>query len=398
MSAYKTIYFDVGEHLLLKFFNSIAETNIRVYDKLRIGKPQDISNTAWAFAALGLKDSRYMDAAKDTLVDRLSRYARGERNGVTSFKGQELANLLWAMATLNISAGNVWEAVMAYLRGSCAESKGNFTATSISKHFKRKELASMAWSCSVFGDYPEELMQFLYIGMFGLPGKERDAKFLQNIYKDSGLQMQAIMTLMYVQAEIDMRRCCPNLSLPDDFPDGWKESVPSLDPREPHLAELSLELRLSTSKIQRAVSAALLRINFNHVEEHTITMKEMAELYGVRVPASNIEVISIDIANVEQKIAIEVDGPSHFISRTDDFVEGNSLSGGFSKVVRGKLEYQFGWTGERQEMNGPTALKERLLKSFGWKVLHLPFWEWYALGGDTGAEETYCRAILDEAT
>jgi RAP domain len=398
MSAYKTIYFDVGEHLLLKLFSSIAETNIRVYDNLRVGKPQDISNTAWAFAALGLKDSRYMEAAKLTLADRLTRYSQGERNGVTSFKGQELANLLWAMATINISAGSVWDSLMAYLREACADSTNCFTALSISKHFKRKELASMAWACAVLGNYPEELMHFLFVGLFGLPDKEREPKFLERIYSDSGLQMQAIMTLIYVQAEMDIRGCCQSISLPIDFPDSWKESTTSLDPREADLVEFSLGLSLSTSKIQRAVSAAFSRINFAHVEEHTITMKEMAEVHGVRVPATNIEVLSIDIANLEQKVAIEVDGPSHFISRIDDFDEMESRSTGFSKVIRGKLEYQFGWTGERQEMNGPTILKERLLKSFGWKVIHLPFWEWYALGGDASAEEIYCQALLERCS
>jgi RAP domain len=397
MSAYKTIYFDVGEHLLLKLFSSIAETNIRVYDRLRIGKPQDISNTAWAFAALGLKDSRYMDAAKLTLADRLTRYSQGERNGITSFKGQELANLLWALATLNVSAGSVWDAVMAYLQELCTDSTNCFTAMSISKHFKRKELASMAWACAVFGNYPEELMHFLFVGLFGLPDKEREPKVLEKMYNDSGLQMQAIMTLIYVQAEMDIRGCCQSMSLPVDFPDSWKETTTTLNPRGADLAEFSLGLSLSTSKIQRAVSAAFSRINFDHVEEHTLTMKEMAELYGVRIPATNIEVLSIDIANLEHKVAIEVDGPSHFVSRIDDFGEVESQSSGFSKVVRGKLEYQFGWTGERQEMNGPTVLKERLLKSFGWKVLHLPFWEWYALGGDASSEEMYCRALLNGA-
>jgi RAP domain len=30
----------------------------------------------------------------------------------------------------------------------------------------------------------------------------------------------------------------------------------------------------------------------------------------------------------------------------------------------------------------------------GWKVIHLPFWEWYALGGDAAAEDAYCSELL----
>jgi very-short-patch-repair endonuclease len=394
MSTYKTIYFDIGENLLLKFFSSIAETTIRVHDNLGKGKPQDIANTAWAFASLGLKDRRYMDATRNALTDRLSRYARGERNAVTTFKGQELANLLWAMATVNVSAGNVWTAVIPFLRSTCAGSSGSFSATSISRYFKRQELASMAWACSVFGNYPEELMQFLYIGLFGLVGKEREPKELENIFNDSGLQMQAIMTLIYVQTEIDTTGICRNLSLPEHFPDCWIEAEDSTNTKKDQITELSSELNLSTSKIQRAVSAAFLRIGFDHVEEHTITMQEMADVHGVRIPSKSIEVLSIDIANVQQKVAVEVDGPSHFVTRTDDNGEDAGPSGGYSKVINGKLEYQFRWNGERQEMNGPTVLKDRLLTSFGWKVLHLPFWEWYALGGDSVEEEKYCRLLL----
>lgn len=397
--VYKTIYFDIGEELLQKLFGSIAETNLRVHDELRKGKPQDISNTAWAFAALGLKHTKYMEAAKDALADRSERYVRGERNSMTTFKAQELANLLWALATLNVSPGNILDVLMPYLRESCEDSTGKFTAASISKQFKRQELANMAWACAVFGDYPEELMHFLYTGLLGLPGKEQNPSYMQNIHNDFGLQMQAIMTLIYVQAEMDIRGCCQSLSLPDSFPDGWKQSQTAQASYDDHMTEISLELNLSTSKVQRAVSAAFSRIGFDHVEEHTIAMEEMANEYGVRVSSNQMEILSIDIANVKEKIGIEVDGPAHFITRIEDRSDGapNSAVGGVSKIVNGKLEYQFGWTGEHQEMNGPTCLKERLLNSFGWKVIHLPFWDWYALSGDSSAEERYCRELLDKA-
>jgi RAP domain len=98
-------------------------------------------------------------------------------------------------------------------------------------------------------------------------------------------------------------------------------------------------------------------------------MAELADRYGVRVPSKQIEVLSIDVANVEEKIAIEVDGPVHYVTCIDD-VRGNH------DRANGKLHYRCGWTGERQEANGATTLKTRLLKALGWKVIHLPFWEW----------------------
>jgi len=47
------------------------------------------------------------------------------------------------------------------------------------------------------------------------------------------------------------------------------------------------------------------------------------------------------------------------------------------------------------EMNGPTVLKHRMLEQLGWRVIHVPFWEWNALEGDDEAKEKYCRQLLE---
>jgi RAP domain len=205
------------------------------------------------------------------------------------------------------------------------------------------------------------------------------------------------MTLVYVQAAMDLQNTCNGLKLPDNFPDGWQQSSSSSSGRDENgddmiIATSSFELNLSTSKMQRAVSASLSRIGFDHIEEHTITMKEMAQDYSIQIPPNIVEILSIDIANVEKMIAIEVDGPSHYVAKIDS---PTIETCGFTKIVNGKLEYQFKWDGEQREMNGPTCLKQRLLKSLGWNIIHIPFWEWYALGGDSTKEDIYCRKLLE---
>mmetsp|Transcript_19518 Transcript_19518/g.62712 ORF Transcript_19518/g.62712 Transcript_19518/m.62712 type:complete len:142 (+) Transcript_19518:264-689(+) len=62
-----------------------------------------------------------------------------------------------------------------------------------------------------------------------------------------------------------------------------------------------------------------------------------------------VEGFSLDLADPESKRAMEVDGPSHYLqdASTGDYVE-----------------------------NGATRLKSRLLRSFGWKVAHVAFFEW----------------------
>lgn len=201
------------------------------------------------------------------------------------------------------------------------------------------------------------------------------------------------MTLVYLHTAMDLQGTNPGLHLPDNFPDGWKEGSHVRNEFDDTL--LVEKLSLSTSKIQRSVSSAFSRIGFSHVEEHIITMKDLSTLHSINIPPNEMEILSIDIANLEQKIAIEVDGPAHYIS----CIDSPSLSAsGTYKNSNGKVEYQFGWDGSVQETNGATCLKLRLLQSLGWKVIRIPFWEWYTHGGDSAKEDAYCQNLLEKAT
>ena len=61
------------------------------------------------------------------------------------------------------------------------------------------------------------------------------------------------------------------------------------------------------------------------------------------------EGFSLDLAEPKLKLAVEVDGPSHYLKE---------LSSGRSVV------------------NGATKFKTRLLRSFGWTVAHISFLDW----------------------
>jgi hypothetical protein len=50
------------------------------------------------------------------------------------------------------------------------------------------------------------------------------------------------------------------------------------------------------------------------------------------------------------------------------------------------------------DMNGSTALKQRLLAKLGWHIKHLPFWKWHALQGNHQKEEEYCEKLMNEAS
>ena len=89
-------------------------------------------------------------------------------------------------------------------------------------------------------------------------------------------------------------------------------------------------------RLEKSVGRALGRLGLSPTAEHVL-----AEGY------------SVDYALVDERIAIEVDGPSHF-----------ALSG----------------DGAGRRPVGKTVIKRRLLAALGWRLLEVPFWEWDPLG------------------
>eukprot|EP00634_Sargassococcus_sp_CCMP2135_P007356 CAMPEP_0198661762 /NCGR_PEP_ID=MMETSP1467-20131203/43841_1 /TAXON_ID=1462469 /ORGANISM="unid. sp., Strain CCMP2135" /LENGTH=167 /DNA_ID=CAMNT_0044398227 /DNA_START=1 /DNA_END=501 /DNA_ORIENTATION=+ len=75
------------------------------------------------------------------------------------------------------------------------------------------------------------------------------------------------------------------------------------------------------------------------------------------------EGLSLDLAQSESKCAIEVDGPSHYMK---DATSGELIA------------------------NGATQFKARLLRSYGWQVSHVAFYEW------DGRSDFDRRRILSE--
>jgi hypothetical protein len=109
-------------------------------------KPQDLSNTCWAFSILGLKHKPFLAAAREQVISRCSQYTKGSQNAMTRFKGQELANSLWSLATLNYPFDGVLTQVTPYIVQICTDaSTRKTTVASIANAFKRQELANLAW-------------------------------------------------------------------------------------------------------------------------------------------------------------------------------------------------------------------------------------------------------------
>lgn len=74
---------------------------------------------------------------------------------------------------------------------------------------------------------------------------------------------------------------------------------------------------------------------------------------------------SLDLALRSARLAIEVDGPSHYLRDPSD----------------------------ERVPNGPTLLKRWLLKASGWRVASVPFYEWDALAGPCD-QRAYLERLL----
>ncbi len=229
-------------------------------------------------------------------------------------------------------------------------------------------------------------MNILYTG---LVGTSNDPEQMKRVFNDVGLQKSSIMTLYYVQVAADVEAPHLRLSLPHGFPNGWGEDETHVHTKanENDLIQMSSSmLTLTVSKLQKAVSSIFDRIGFANVLEHVIDANEIKDEYGIQLPHSPKEFLSIDIANVAKRIGIEVDGPGHFVRLID--------KSGKSPV---NLSQHFDDRGDNR-VNGPTLLKHRLLTHLGWDIIHLPYWEFQDLAGDKEKEMAYCKRLLEQTS
>ena len=225
-------------------------------------------------------------------------------------------------------------------------------------------------------------MNTLYQGMFG---SEHNPRVMMEIHDDTGLETSSIMTMYYVQYAAEVEAPELNLSLPKGFPNGWQcdDSGVLTNDIDEYQTSSSM-LQLTVSKLQKDVSRSMTQIGFENVMEYVIDAPTDSEV-GEEFPENPDEFLSIDIANVDKRLGVEVDGPGHFV-RLIDAKESSCTHSNSNRD-------QFADRGENR-VNGPTLLKHRLLTALGWNIIHIPYWEYQYLSDDTEKEE-YCRSVMN---
>jgi RAP domain len=184
------------------------------------------------------------------------------------------------------------------------------------------------------------------------------------------------MAMVQLQAAMELTQSKNDLSLPSNFPEEWLVNDMT---RTACISNLRLD---TTESTLQNMSKTLNDIGFDYKMEHSISMREIADTYSINVPRKDVDIFSIDIANIKQKIAIEVDGPSHYLLRIDD----NIL------MKHG----QSGIANNMYEVNGSRMLKRRLLTLMGWNVIVVPYWEWNAIQGNKQKERQYCIRLFQK--
>jgi hypothetical protein len=252
------------------------------------------------------------------------------------------------------------------------------------------------------------------MGIVGV-GDKSDPARVQKCFGDDGIDQTHINSLMYLQIilDLDLGREKHRFALPDNFPAAWTDnpafSITSDEPTPSSSADDDYNMmnsggyiEINTSRIQESVSEAFDRIGFGHIDEYTLTMEDLAVDYNINMGAYPVELLSLDLANVQSKIGIELDGPGHFVtvidtpeaSRDEGYVLSNV--GYYQMSKNGMWRYTFKWNWDTQEVNGATFLKSRVFAGLGWHLINIPFWSWLDLDGNSELEDKYCRSLLNK--
>jgi len=420
---------DIGEGLIRKLFVEIARASMEVHDDLNKFTTQDISNTLWAYGVIGLKHERLLVRASTEMQQRMESYLAGNRGFRNSISGQEMGNLLWAFATLDHKPSGFLGSVERYWM---TQFDGDPTVSNLSRYISRQEMANIAWAVAVFGEYPTKLIEILYNGILGVVEGLDPEHMEKTLYRDGGLTRTHFNSLLYLQIMMDLELGVDRnpFSLPENFPSAWtsnptltalfRDSEATTTSSSSSSSQSSSQsssssskdgntvMELTTSAFQRRVSTAFDRIDFGHVDEYSLSMRDLVDGFGIQIPALPVDILSLDIANVDGKIGVEVDGPGHWNSVIDPLDNPDHMStvGEWkkSKHVPGMVEYHFHWNSDQQAVNGSTSLKQRLFDQMGWRIINIPFWEWIPVdhryedesrrGEKFAAQEDYCRSLL----
>ncbi|XP_023550917.1 RAP domain-containing protein, chloroplastic [Cucurbita pepo subsp. pepo] len=324
-----------GDQLFLSEMDRVAKVTLTKIEELN---SQNVANIAGAFASM-----------QHSASDLFSELAKRASHIVHTFQEQELAQVLWAFASLNESPDLLLESLdnvysdasqfTCYLSEGTLNSNQESTVGLISDleldgalgspvlKFNRNQLGNIAWSYAVLGQMDRSFFSHIWrtIGYFE---KEDISEQHRN---DIMFASQLYLVNHCLKREYSHLR----LSLSSDL-----EEKASLAGKTKRFNQKT------TSSFQKEVSRLLVSTGHEWIREYVF------------------DGYTLDAVIVDKKVALEIDGPTHFSRNT-----GIAL--------------------------GHTVLKRRYITAAGWKVVSLSHQEWEELQGED--EQLNClREILKD--
>ena len=341
-------------------------------------KPGEVSILVWAFAKMGHRPD---EAALPVLVDVCLVQ-------MVAFKAQELANCLWGFASMGVYPGD--EFLRALSQEARSRPGAEFSASNVAQmlwgfaalsyepdlaaleffsaqiearlpEFSAQGLSMVLWSYARLGTGPDRQTLDALVGQCDVG--RMNLQDLTNImwslvvmrhyspagtaficeawealegYAPGAFSTAALSSVAYVwlaaQKELPGREWRLPARVEADALRVWKEGV----------------RKASGSDLQREVAAALDAMGFGTEEEAAV----------------EDGFFSVDVLIANQRVVIEVDGPSHFAANNP------------AKVL------------------GPTMLRRRLLRLHGYTVVTVGYREWDATAGDLGEQVSLLARVL----
>jgi hypothetical protein len=290
-----------------KLFSAIDS---RAHWLVKEGKPQNIANTAWAFATLGRDAPKLLSA-----IDARAGWLLKEGNP------QNIANTAWAFAELGIDAPNFW---------TCLERRGEAFAAQANA----QAICNTAWALAVAGRAGTNSGQLRVLWDKAMAAGDvalNDENIKQLVQvglhaKGDGVKLQ---------------------SAPNALKQKMLEALANTDQR--------------SSEFEDRVA--------HHLTDLGVEFKREFPPFGAEFSG----MLAVDIALTASdgtKIAIESDGPSHYLLGPSGKGSGRE--------------------------NGRTVAKRRLLERSGWRVVNLSWFEDRRLIKE-GGEEAQLKQWTEEA-